>query len=186
MWIFTACNLFETRSPENPNSSRSNFEQPVSYDLVIKNFQNAFVDQNVDNYIQCFADSNNLSGVIYNFIPSSDAKSVYSAMYDSWSLSAERKYFNAMKTKQSGTIPILTFTNVTISDNTAESALYTSNYSINLNYQDAQLKTYFSGKLQFHLMRNSKSNLWYIDSWLDQNSDTTQVSFSFLKAQFFN
>jgi hypothetical protein len=74
--FISGCGLFETRTPEYPDTDGGTFIPPTSPDIVIDNFVECIKNKNIDNYISCFVETG------YSFIPSSNASATFPSFFD--------------------------------------------------------------------------------------------------------
>ncbi len=63
-----SCDLFKTRTPEEPSQQSSNYVPPTDVSLVLQNMVNAFQDGNAVNYAKSFSDAS------FSFYTLNDAK----------------------------------------------------------------------------------------------------------------
>jgi hypothetical protein len=186
--IFISCNLFSTRNPEKPDTNRGTFVTPTSPDIVISNLINAFKEKNTENYISCLSDTTKTDTKPFTFIPSSDANANYSLLFKNWSLQNERRFFYSMVLNlPDNSKPVINLTNSKFEVLLLDSAVYVSNYYLEINHNQQGTPKKFSGVLQFTLFHRT-NGLWSIQKWLDLNNpnDTIGATWSILKASFNN
>lgn len=178
----SACDLFKTREPEDPDQNRANFQPPKEPSIVIQNLVNSFADKNTQNYIACFIDTI-FTDKEFVFIPSSEAASIYGFLLQDWGIDDERQYFNSVITKVPKEFPVnLTFSDETYSSASGDTITYTANYFLNIPHNSTEPKNY-SGNLQFNMVRDNKSD-WSIYFWKDTRSSNLP-SWSELKGIFY-
>lgn len=185
-FILQACDLFNTRNPEDPNTGQSSFIPPTSPEIVITNFQNAIFEKNAENYISCFTDSVPYLIKSFVFTPTADANAKYPGLFSSWNLFSERQYFiSLLSAVPSELSPKLTLSESNFDLLSTDSAVFKTNYFFNTNHSATGTSELFSGKLYFTLFPNN-NGLWAIGSWIDlrKEGDTVSVSWSNLKALF--
>ena len=86
--LVAGCSLFEPRTPEQPSQSGSNLPPPTTPEIVISNLQSSIAKPNLQNYINCFADSaTNPRG--FTFVPALSAAAQYSSVLANWSYNKE-------------------------------------------------------------------------------------------------
>jgi hypothetical protein len=185
--LLAGCGLFKTRNPESPDSGKTNYLPPTSADIVITNFTNAIKEKNAENYLACLSDSTSTQDRNYQFIPSSDALSRYQGIFDNWNKASENRFFYTLKSNIPVNVsPILDLKNFPYQYDLSlpDSVIYTSAYTLDINYNLSGLPIQFSGTLQFAIHRNN-NGYWYIQKWTDTKptNDTTST-WSILKAQF--
>ena len=181
-FLLAGCDLFSTRSAEKPNQPRSNYEQPVTPDIVIANLINSFKDKNVENYLSCLTDSEFVDKR-FTFSPSSGAVSQFPSLSDNWNKKNEEQYFNNLKSKVNSDLPItLTFSGVSTLPQ-GDSLVYSASYFLNIPTANPNIPQNYQGDLKFGMIRDSRST-WSIYSWQDsKNSDLP--SWSELKGRFY-
>jgi hypothetical protein len=175
--VFSACNIFQTRTPQPPQQGQSSFIPATSPDSVIANLENAIEEEVPENYVGCLSDSN-FGGRDYSFSPSSD---VDRRIFLNWTKTSEYSYFSNVKIHSLNSARpalILSSQNSQPLGFGSDSVLFSANYTLlwpNTNYPE-QVR----GSLQFYLGRNN-GGVWSIYRWVDLKSDTT--TWSDLKAQ---
>jgi uncharacterized protein YbaA (DUF1428 family) len=103
--MLVSCNIFDTRTPESPAQTSSNYSPAVNASDVFDNMQHAFSDLNTVNYLKSFSDSTG-SGRMLQFEPSAQARSQYVGVFLAWTKQSEQQYFENMKSKiPSGCFP---------------------------------------------------------------------------------
>lgn len=155
------CNLFETRTPENPTEQNTNFIQPISADIVLTNFKNSIEDYNVDNYIRCLSDEN-FTGRRFKFTPAA-VTGIDRALFENWNLESERQYFTNLRKPQYGRASLVLSNRREIIVS-SDSVVY--NFDYYLFYPHSSQNYQVSGNLQFYLAPDAFSN-WSIYRWDD-------------------
>jgi hypothetical protein len=178
-----SCNLFETRTPESPAQTSSNYNPPINASDVFDNMQNAFSDLNTVNYLKSFSDSST-AGRTFVFEPSPQARTQYTGVFLNWTRQSEQQYFDNMKSKIApGLTASLTFT-LTPTSIQSDSAQYDANYQLSVPHTQANIPKLFQGRSQFFLIRNPISSTWAIDRWIDLRDAQNDTSWSDLKGAF--
>jgi hypothetical protein len=184
--LVVSCNLFTTRSPQTPDTGKSTFQLPTSADIVILNLKNAVIEKNIDNYIQCFADTALADTRSYIFFASSEANALYSSFFLNWNINSERQYFNSLINKTPvDNVPEIIFSNSQYYV-FPDSTFFSSDYYIYVNHTAQAISKKFSGTLQFSLSHRP-SGLWSIYRWTDSSpsgNDSIKTTWSMMKAQF--
>ncbi|PIW69843.1 MAG: hypothetical protein COW08_05010 [Ignavibacteriales bacterium CG12_big_fil_rev_8_21_14_0_65_30_8] len=180
--FISGCDIFTTRDAESPNTSRSNYQTPVTPDLLISNFINSLNDKNLENYMSSFSDPN-FTSKIFTFSASSAAISQYPSLANNWNVSNEEQYFSNLITKVSSDQPItLNLSNISSSPQ-GDSLFYTASYFINIPSISAEIESNYQGELRFSMIRDSRA-IWTIYFWQDtKNSDLP--SWSELKGRLY-
>ncbi len=183
----SACDMFSTRNPEEPDRGKSSYVPPTSPSIVVSNFISAIAEKNVENYLLCFADTSKSDKFYFQFKPTADAFSLYSSIFANWSIHSERNYFNKLINNiPADILPQISFKNTRFEVLLPDSAVFVADYELNIKHLINSVKKHFNGRLQFAIYPRD-NGLWSIKSWYDYdvNKDTVQ-SWSFLKAQLAN
>jgi hypothetical protein len=187
-FFLNGCDLLSTRSPEKPDTGRSTFQPPTDAGIVIENFKNAFKENNTENFIACLSDTSQTKSYLFTYVPTAEANGIYASIFQSWTISSERRAFNSIITKiQEGTYLDLTFENPHFELTSPDSTVFVSNYQIKIYHNIATIPKIFAGTVQFTIVPAS-NGLWSIYRWTDTklNNDTIKDTWSILKAQFYN
>jgi hypothetical protein len=174
----SACDLFQTREPEQPSQTTSTFIPPTSYDLVLRNLQFAVSEYNVDNYMRCFVDS---AYRRYEFIPAPEARARFANIFNTWSLESERRYFQNLGAPSIGA-PSLTFPSQAPIYTGSDSVIYNLNYTLYFPHRKAGIPQVVQGNMQLYLGVDPR-RLWSIYRWQDSRT-TTDSTWSYWKAVF--
>jgi len=177
--LIYGCDIFETRGPEQPDRSRSNYETPSEPQIVIQNLKNSFSDKNADNYKRNFASGPPLVNRTFFFLPTSEALSSNSNLWANWTVNDEFLYFKNLTTRTPEELPI---TLSLFSENYSplgDSTIYTAEYSINVPNLSGAPNIY-EGSLKFSLITDNQS-AWVIYYWEDISNDS---SWSDLKVEY--
>lgn len=170
------------RDAESPVTSRTTFIPPTSPDIVIVNLSFSVIEKDLNNYMQCFTDSN-YSARRYSYVPDV-ASGIQYPIFRFWTLTNEKSYYQSLL---SLTDPNAT-SNLFLSNQTMEqfsdTAFFDADYLLRVDHQKVTVPKTLKGKLRFFLSSDSR-NLWSIHKWIDiqTNNDTT---WSVLKANFSN
>jgi len=185
----SGCDVFSTRTPEDPDNSGNAFIPPTEPTIVIQNFESSLRGKNLENYLRCFNSDNSIPNNKYLFIPSQEASSSFSTLFFNWSLDEERRFFNTFKSLLNNeSIPALNWIDRKAVIENPDSAVFESNYDLFVNFTDINIPKQYNGKLRFVII-NDNNGLWSISKWYDYNlnqSDTILNSFSILKAKLYN
>jgi len=163
-----SCDLFQTRPPEGPDQSKSNYTPPSQYDILIQNIIYSFADKNTDNYRKSFELVDDLTSNTFAFIPSSSAQVAYQGIWDGWDVQAEEQYFNNIKTTVPDELPMtltLSMDPASFSVLSVDSVKYSSRYSISIPQRTSDPLNY-QGNVELTLVRDSRQ-IWVIYYWKD-------------------
>jgi hypothetical protein len=176
------CSLFEPRDAEEPSQSGLDFRPPTEPSILIDNLQAAIDQKNLANYTSCFADPS--KGKPFHFFPSAEALAQYPSVLDDWTYTDEQAYFQNMMAKT----PASAFTNLVLtlrsSSVTADSVVYSYDYTLTIEHSDASFPKTARGNLQF-MLAPDRSNFWAIYRWNDYKT-TGEVTWSMFKGKFGN
>lgn len=177
-----SCNLFETRTPENPVQASANFRPPTEIDVVFANMQNAFSDLNSLNYTQSFSDST-VSGRSFSFVPTPQAASQFPGLFTGWTRQSEQQYFDNFKIQlQTNAVPSLLFT-VTSESIGSDSAYVEGTYQLTIPHTKPQVGQSASGRYQFFFFKDMRQ-YWVIRRWVDLSNQAGDLTWSDLKGAF--
>ncbi|HED06831.1 MAG TPA: hypothetical protein ENI57_01800 [Ignavibacteria bacterium] len=180
--ILSGCDIFTTRVAEPPNKSRSNYQTPVTPDLLIQNLVNSLKDKNLENYLLSFSDPN-FTNKIFTFSASSSAISQFPALANNWGVRNEQQYFNNLISKVQKDQPITLNLSNTSSSPQGDSLFYTASYFISIPSISADIKSNYQGELRFSMIRDSRA-IWTIYFWQDTKSSNLP-SWSELKGRLY-
>jgi hypothetical protein len=178
-----SCNLFKTRTPDEPSQQSSNYIPPTEPKLVFQNMVNAFHDMNYVNYLSSFADTVN-SDFTFTFEPTPQARLRYSSSFLEWTKLSEQQYFTALLSKlQTGTSPTLEFLTSTPQGTTSDSIQYEVTYRLTVPLTQSNIPIQVQGSAQFFLVSDHKRN-WVIRRWDDFAQNPNDSTWSDLKGSF--
>jgi hypothetical protein len=183
MGLLSKCGIFETREPEFPSQTSSNYVPPTEPSFVLSNMANSFRDMNTVNYLRSFADSGT-AGRSFVFEPTSHARSKYGGVFLNWARESEQRYFENIKSKiPSGSTPTLAFESVTVLSRQADMAQYEVTYRLMLPHSLATIPTEARGRTQFFFVPDRFGN-WVIWRWVDVTESATTFTWSDVKGEF--
>ncbi len=178
-----ACGIFETRSPESPSQTSSNFIPPTEPSIVFSNMINAFRDLNSVNYLRSFADSTTANRS-FTFEPTPEAQSRYGSVFLNWTKQSEQQYFENMKSKiSSGSTASLEFLTLSAQSIQSDSAQYEATYRLNVPHSQTNIPQQAQGRSQFYMIAD-KSRNWVIWRWVDVSITQNDFTWSDLKGAF--
>jgi hypothetical protein len=180
--LFSACSLFETRTPEEPEGENGIFVPPTTPEIVIDNFIEAVKYKNSNNYNSCFLAEN------YDFIASNEAANRFLGVFDNWTIENETRYLTSL----AATLNSSDFISVYFSTNeffpSADSVIFTTDYSLDFPSATSDFPNTYAGNLRFTIVPTS-GGLWAISKWQDfsnSSEDSLKETWSHLKAYFNN
>ncbi len=179
--LAAGCGIFETRQPQPPQQARTDFQPPLSPDVVIQNLVNSITDRNVDNYMSCLSDTT-FGARPFSFDPPADVFRQYQGIFMSWDRNSERTYFNNLSvqsSKTAGSQLILSSENLTT---LGDSAAFSANYSLVWPNKVPGNPQQAEGNLLFYLGIDRNQN-WSIYRWIDSKVGDS-LTWSDMKARF--
>ncbi|MCG6913556.1 hypothetical protein LJE86_06525 [bacterium BMS3Abin03] len=182
--FLVSCDLFQTRPPEGPDQSRSNYISPSEPKILIENIINSFSDKNADNYRKSF--ESNPTSIAFTFIPTSSAQVTYQSIWLDWNIDSEFQYFKSAQTTVPSELPMtlsLSTEQGSFSVLGADSVKYNSKYSISIPQYNSNALNY-QGNVEFTLIRDSRQ-IWVINYWKDY-AIQDNPSWSDLKGSYAN
>lgn len=187
LFIIVDCkNPFATREPEPPSGNKSSWRLPTDPLIVLENMKSAFREKNVENYMKCLVDSNN----VFRFLPNEYEAANNAGIFEQWNLSCEQGYINKLFTS----IPddsICTFSFSNYKPNVlSDSVLVNIDYTLELHHiLVTGYPRHSKGKAEFCF--KTRDGYWVITRWQDyetivDNSSVRLPSWSTIKASFTN
>ncbi|MCX7797375.1 MAG: hypothetical protein N2249_01985 [Melioribacter sp.] len=164
LFIVVSCDIFTTRTPEEPDTPSSNFIAATSPEILFRNFKSSIEEKIIENYLACFVDTSYLKRK-FVFIPASGAVSQYPVL-NNWTINEEKQYFlNLISKLPSGKNVTLTLENFQ-SNFFSDSAFYSVDYSLKINSNNQFIGGTFVGSSQFKIYIDSRKQ-WSIVEWQD-------------------
>lgn len=187
--LFQSCELFTTRSPEEPDLPRGTYQAPSLPEIVIENFKYAIIEKNTRNFISCLSDTATGSLSAFVFTPTAEINAIYSSVFSEWSLDSEKRFFNNFINQvEASSNPAFSLNDGKfINDQGADSVVFAGEYRLAFLNAIKSVNEKYSGRLQFTISKN-KNGLWSISRWIDINPsvDSTGSTWSSLKARLSN
>ncbi|MFZ0390985.1 MAG: hypothetical protein WAN36_11060 [Calditrichia bacterium] len=186
--LLLACtNPFSVRDPDQPkinNQLQAANSLQNNPDSLLKKIQYAFSEENVNFYLDCIADSPQVS-VPFTFIPQQDAANRL-LPWQPWNPDDEYQYFFSLigdPELEKLTLQIYNIRDWTLVNASQDSMQTRFDYEIQLKSKDGE--KFFLGQSIFKIVRSGQS-LWYVYFWEDLKikSDQTEPTWSELKANY--
>ena len=176
----TSCDLFSTRTPENPDSNgQVVFIQPDRPEIVIQNLTSAIDGLSIQNYLLC------LEQTIFEFAPSQQAAASNPGIWAVWGYQEEQTYLTNLVSEAQllqGHKLLLINSRYEVLSETRQQFIASYSLTVNHNRSGQGVPTTAIGDLILDL-EASDTGLWSIQKWTDiSNSDS--FSWSELKAVF--
>jgi len=160
--IVTSCDLFTTRSPEEPEGSSSGVVAAHTPEALFENMKSALEDGIVENYMACFVDDSYLN-MNYIFTPASGAIINYPNLSE-WGLEKEELYFKTLVSKlKSGTDISFDYT---ITQKDYNQTYYEYSISYTISFQSSSLTGDYQGTSLFKIYTDSRSQCVIVE-WQD-------------------
>jgi hypothetical protein len=169
-----SCDLFKTRTPQEPTQVSSNYVPPTDPEKVMQNMINAFHDKNKINYLYSFSDAS------FVFEATANARSTYESVFSLWNKRSEGDYFEKLMSKlQQNSFVTLTFGALATTP-FVDSTQVETEYQLTVPHTEANIAKNFNGRVQFLFVRD-QSGLWSLRYWLDINVGVSDSAWSDLK-----
>lgn len=181
--IYGGCDLFAPRDVEPPSDPRSNFTPPTIPDFVIVNLQFAIAEKNLNNYMQCLTDSA-FSGRSFRFFADVSSQVQYPIL-NNWSVNQERTYYTNLISLTEPSATSNLFVSNEQMQTGLDSAIYDADYLLVFSHNQNTVAKTVKGKLRFILKPDTR-NLWSINTWSDFKVNSSDTTWSVLKANFSN
>lgn len=174
--LLSGCDAFLPRTPEDPTTDPTVFEQPDTPERVIDNLVRAVAAKDAGAYRRSLADA-------FAFAPAPDAAARY-PVWSGWDATAEETYARALfAAAQSGTAYSLRLTDrvpQTVSD---QQYVVAARYVLSAPHTRPDAPTLVQGRLRWTLQRGP-DGLWRLAAWTDEPDGGSAASWSDLKATF--
>jgi hypothetical protein len=169
-----SCDLFKTRTPEEPSQHSSTYIPPTDVVLVLQNMASAFQDGDAVNYSKSFSETS------FSFEPATSARTKYGGELMSWDKTKEQRYFEKVINHFSNNSKVILEFDpfIPTSLNSMTSQVETA-YHLTLP-PDAGVVKKFNGKVQYTLSQD-QSGFWYINQWVDVGTNAPDSTWSDLK-----
>jgi hypothetical protein len=173
-----SCNLFKTRTSQEPTQSSSNRIPPNDPEIVLQNMIDAFRDKNKVNYLYSFSDAS------FVFEATAIAQKTYGSVFLSWDKKSEGDYFDRVMSKlQQNSAVTLKFDSISIVPIAADSSQGDTYYNLTVPFAETIVAKNFKGRAQFMFARDQSGD-WSISQWLDIGLNTSDSTWSDLKGTF--
>jgi hypothetical protein len=173
-----SCDVFKTRTPEEPSQQSSNYVPPTDASIVLQNMVNAFHDRDVVNYSKSFSQTS------FSFEPATSARTRYGGELMSWDKTKEQQYFENVKNNlQPNATVTLEFIQLT-STNFPDSCEIGTSYHLTVPHTRTTVAKKFTGQSQFTIIRDPQIGYWYIRQWVDIGLNPADSTWSDLKGAF--
>ncbi len=187
VFVIACKNPFATRDPEPPSTGQSSWQFPTDPLTVLENMKSAFREKNVENYLKCLVDSNQL----FTFFPDAYEASNNPGIFEQWGLGHEQSYINKLFTSlPDDSTRKLTFAPDFERDDKLDSVFISLDYTLEIHHVlQNSYPTRAQGRADFWFIR--RNGYWVIKRWEDHETivDTTSLrlpSWSTVKSSFVN
>lgn len=186
--LASACDVFPTRTPEDPINPNSNIIPPTTPSIALDNFINAVNNAEYSNYSLWLASKISGQSKELEFLPSGSSRANYPGLFNNWHSNEETRNFKSIiNSLKAETKPVLVINNIQYNNYSADSVNLTGDYSLSLEIKNNIDVSHYSGQILLNLYRES-NGLWYINQWVDIDSKANNNgnTWSTLKASFSN
>jgi len=184
LWsVATSCNLFETRSPEEPDQSPVAFFPATNPTQLIQNFTNSIKYKRPQNYSDCLINDQR-----FNFSASADAFAQYQSIFNRWTYQDENRFFQSLVSNVSSQNLIsISFDKISFNYASPDSIIFNANYEISFVLKQSSKSDNYPGSMQMTFVPTS-DGVYKILRWSDYPSknDSLIPTWSTLKARFYN
>lgn len=173
-------NPFATRSAEPPSIRRGTWEDPSFYDAVLRNLQNAYNEQIIDNFTDSISED-------FLFVPDPADDVDYPGIFEDWGFEEERDVTRSIFSSGTGA-----FIHLALLDTTMEVSFYASGdtvraemiYDLSVDQDKVAAPKHLAGRAVFYVSEKS-GGIWEIYRWEDSKADfPDSSSWGELKAVF--
>lgn len=174
-------NPFATRSAEPPSVRRGTWEDPTFYDAVLRNLENSYNEQIIDNFTDCLSDD-------FRFFPDPEDQAQYPGIFDDWGWEQEIDVTRSIFTSGTAT----GFIDLALVDTTMEVYFYPSGdtvkaevvYDLTVDQEKVSAPRHMAGRAIFFIYEGTGS-IWEVFRWEDSKTDfPDSCSWGELKATF--
>jgi len=174
-------NPFATRSADPPSIRRGTWEDPTFYDAVLRNLENSYNEQIIDNFTDCLSEN-------FRFFPDPEDNAQYPGIFDDWGREEESDVTHSIFT--SGTTT--GFIELALVDTTMEVYFYPSGdsvkaeviYDLTVEQEKVSAPRHMAGRAIFFIFEGT-GGIWTMSRWEDSKADfSDSCSWGELKAVF--
>lgn len=184
--MLTSCDVFPTRTPEDPSSGTSTFEPATNYETVLQNLTTSINDANISNFEKCLSAAANGNSKEFEFIPSASAAALNPGVFSNWTSRTEIRVMKSIFTAlQSESHPSFSLSGVNLNNITADSVNLSANYTLTVTFSSDGTPVTYSGSLFFDIYKED-SGYWYINRETDYDKQSDFKSWSYLKINYYN
>jgi len=173
-------NPFSTRSAEEPSVRRGTWEDPVFYDAVLRNLENSYNEQIIDNFTDSISED-------FRFVPDPVDAAQNPGIFDDWGFEQERDVTRSIFSSGTGS-----FIDLALVDTTMEVTFYPTGdtvraeiiYDLSVDQDTVSAPRHAAGRAIFFVSEGD-GGLWKVYRWEDDTSDyPDSSSWGALKAGF--
>lgn len=175
-----ACGIFDTRTPELPDTRRSTYIPPTTPDAAISNLNFSVLEKNSNNYYKCINTNN------YTYSPDSKSGHIYGLIFQNWVPLSEKIYFDNLiaQTNEEASSNLFLSNKVT-SLISSDSAIVTADYIFVFHHNRTNIPTSSTGNFRLTLKSDENSN-FAIVKWEDFRIHDSDFTWSEFRANFSN
>lgn len=174
-------NPFATRSAEPPSVRRGTWEEPIFYDAVLRNLENSYNEQIIDNFTDCISED-------FRFTPDPEDDAQYPGVFESWGREQEIDVTRSIFTAGTGSA----FIDLALVDTTMEVTFFPAGdtvraeviYDLEVDQEKITAPRHMSGRAIFYVSEGT-GGIWTLYRWEDSKADfPDSSSWGELKAVF--
>jgi hypothetical protein len=195
--VASGCDIFSTRTPEDPNTSNTFIWTPAnSPQDVLNNLIGTMRDVDAVNYVKLFVQDGDSavtgSTAKYRFVPRPDLDPSTLSLFTGWNVESERSYLSRLRSELESQLQksphiTLTLTNPSFDIN-GDNATVNAEYALSLPVEQVSgVRSPVTGTMTLelqHVNTVQSSTEWRIATWSDiPTSSTKSSAWTDLKAQ---
>jgi hypothetical protein len=174
-------NPFAARSAEPPSVRRGTWEEPTFYDAVLRNMENSYNQQIVDNFTDCISED-------FRFTPDPEDDAQYPGIFEGWGREHEIDVTRSIFTAGTSS----GFIDLALVDTTMEVTFYPSGdtvraeviYDLEVDQEKVPAPRHMAGRAIFYVSEGA-GGIWKLYRWEDSKADfPDSSSWGELKAVF--
>ncbi len=182
--LLIGCELFTTRTPEEPSgSSDAGWQFPFTPSVITENIVSAVGRRSVADYMRAI-ETGEPESMQFEFAPDPETASNYPGVFDSWNNKRERVHVQSLFNPSNLPYDSLVELDLGIDRETVigDSANITAQYTLHLGHLRDSAPRDMEGRLEFRLRRSEQYG-WYVSRWIDYRL-AGRPCWSDLKAEF--
>jgi hypothetical protein len=180
--ILSGCDLFTTRTPEDPEGTTGGWTFPSSPEIVTSNLEVSIGRRSSVDYLRSFI-SEDVDSIFYEFKADPETVSNYPGIFEDWGIKHEQSFIDALFSN----LPLDSLSELTLIIReerpvSGDAWQLSADYELHVGHTRDEAPHYMEGALDFTLVRLTDGG-WYISSWSDHRI-SGYYCWSDLKARF--